>query len=182
MTYKSRLREFYEAEGRSALRERFGYDNVMQIPKIRKVVVSMGMKDAITDAKVLEQGTTELMLITGQKPVITRAKKSIAAFKLREGMSIGCMVTLRGDVMYEFVDRLVNIALPRSKDFRGLNGKQFDGRGNFAMGLKEQLIFPEINYDRIDKIRGMNIVIETSANTDEEGYELLKLFNFPFVE
>ncbi|MBS0235959.1 MAG: 50S ribosomal protein L5 [Proteobacteria bacterium] len=181
MAYKSRLRSMYEKEGKEALQKRFAYKSAMQIPRLSKIIVSIGMKDAITDSKVIEQVRNELYLITGQKPVVTKAKKSIASFKLREGMPIGCMVTLRRDMMYDFVDRLINIALPRSKDFWGLNPKQFDGRGNFAMGLKEQLIFPEINYDRVDKIRGMSIAIVTTAQTDEEGRELLKIFNFPFT-
>jgi large subunit ribosomal protein L5 len=179
--YKSRLQELYEKQAVAALKERFSYDNPMQVPAIAKVVVSMGLKEAISDAKFLEGALEELFLITGQKPVVTKAKKSIAGFKLREGMPIGCKVTLRRHVMYEFIDRLINIALPRSKDFRGFSGKQFDGKGNFSIGIKEQVIFPEINYDKVDKVRGMNITFITTANTDQEAKELLKAFNMPFI-
>lgn len=180
--YKSRLQEGYEKQGRKALQEKYGYHNSMEIPRILKVVVSMGVKDAIQDSKVIDQAASEMMLITGQKPVIRKAKKSIATFKLREGMPIGCKVTLRRHMMYEFIDRLVNIALPRVKDFRGLEATQFDGRGNYSLGLKEQIVFPEINYDKIDKIRGMNIAIVTSAKTNEEAKALLETFDFPFTK
>lgn len=179
--YKSRLQIRYEQEGRKILQERFAYANPMQIPSLVKVVVSQGLKEAMTDAKYLESALEEVFLITGQKPVVTKAKKSIAGFKLRAGMPIGCKVTLRRHMMYEFMDRLVNIALPRGKDFRGFSAKQFDGRGNFSLGVKEQIIFPEINYDRVDKIRGMNITMITSAKTDAEAKELLKFFNIPFI-
>ncbi|WP_038540020.1 50S ribosomal protein L5 [endosymbiont of Acanthamoeba sp. UWC8] len=180
--YKSRLQENYEKQGRKVLQEKFGYHNPMEVPRIIKVVVSMGLKDAVQDSKIPEQAAAELMLITGQKPIIRKAKKSIATFKLREGMPIGCKVTLRRHMMYEFVDRLVNIALPRVKDFRGLDAEQFDGRGNYSLGLKEQIVFPEINYDKIDKIRGMNIAIITTAKTNEEAKVLLETFDFPFTK
>lgn len=179
MAYVSRLKTLYDAEGKKQLAQKFSHANPMKIAKLEKIVVSMSLKDAITDSKLVEQVVSELSLITGQKPVVTRAKKSIAGFKLREGMPVGCMVTLRKSMMYDFVDRLVNIALPRMKDFRGISAKQFDGKGNFSMGIKEQIIFPEINYDRIDKVRGMNIAIVTSAKTDEEARALLEFFNFP---
>ena len=152
----------------------------MEIPSLQKIIVNMGLGEAINDAKVLDSAANELLSITGQKPVITKSRKSIAGFKLRAGMSIGCMVTLRKERMYEFFDRLVNVALPRVKDFRGVSGKSFDGRGNYALGIKEQIIFPEINYDKIDKVRGMNIVIVTNANSDEEGKALLKYLGMPF--
>jgi len=160
--------------------DRFGYKNRLEVPRLEKIVINMGVGEATQDKKKVEQAASEMELISGQKPVITKAKKSIAQFKLREGMPIGCKVTLRRDRMYEFLDRLVTIALPRVRDFRGLNPKSFDGRGNYAMGLKEQIIFPEINYDQIDKVRGMDIIITTTAKTDEEARELLRLFNFPF--
>jgi large subunit ribosomal protein L5 len=179
MAYVSRLKTLYDESGKSVLMERFGYTNPMSVPAIKKIVVSMSMKDAITDSKLVDQVVADLMVITGQKPVVTKAKKSIAAFKLREGMPIGCSVTLRKSMMYDFIDRLVNIALPRVKDFKGISAKQFDGRGNFSMGLKEQIVFPEINYDKIDKIRGMNITIVTSAKTNDEAKALLEFFNFP---
>lgn len=179
MAYTSRLKSLYDKEIKKKLMDQFGYKNAMQIPKLEKLVVSMSLKDAINDSKLVDQVSSELMLITGQKPVVTKAKKSIAGFKLREGMPIGCMVTLRSSMMYDFIDRLINIALPRVKDFRGISSKQFDGKGNFSMGLKEQIVFPEINYDRIDRIKGMNIAIVTSAKTNEEAKALLKFFNFP---
>ena len=176
----SRLKEAYYNEYVDALTKKFGYTNVMQVPKLDKVVVNMGVGEAKENAKVLESACKDLETITGQKPVITKAKKSIANFKLREGMSIGCKVTLRGDKMYEFVDRLINLALPRVRDFRGVNPNAFDGRGNYALGIREQLIFPEIEYDKIDKVRGMDIIFVTTAKTDEEARELLTLFNMPF--
>lgn len=180
--YKNRLRLQYESEGRALMQKKFAYDNAMQIPKLEKIVVSIAAdKQAVTDSKVIEKIVGDLTLITGQKPVVTKAKKSIAAFKLRKGMDVGCMVTLRKDMMYDFIDRLINIALPLTKDFRGLNPKQFDGKGNFAMGLKEQLVFPEIDYDRIDKVRGLNIVIVTTAKNNDEAKALLEFFNFPFI-
>ena len=176
----TRLQELYEKTIRSALAEEFGYDNPMQVPKIEKIVVNMGVGEATQDSKKLNIAAEELAQITGQKPIIIKAKKSVAAFKLREGMTVGCKVTLRRDRMYEFLDRLINIALPRVRDFRGVNGKSFDGRGNFAMGLREQIIFPEINYDQVDQIRGMDVVICTSAHTDAEAKALLKGFDMPF--
>jgi len=180
--YKTRLQENYEKKGRKVLLEKYGYKNPMEVPKLVKIVVSMGLKDAVQDSKVIEHAGAELLQITGQKPVVRKAKKSIATYKLRQGMPIGYKVTLRKHMMYEFIDRLVNIALPRVKDFRGLNGKQFDGRGNFSLGLKEQIVFPEINYDKIDKIRGMNIAIITTARTDGEAKALLETFDFPFTK
>jgi large subunit ribosomal protein L5 len=178
--YKARLRADYETRVVPAMIEKFGYKNRMEVPRLTKVVLNMGVGEATQDKKKVETAASEMELIAGQKPVITKAKTSIAQFKLREGMPIGVKVTLRGDRMFEFVDRLVTIALPRVRDFRGLNPKSFDGRGNFAMGLKEQLVFPEINYDRIEKVRGMDIIVTTTANTDDEARELLRLFNFPF--
>jgi len=160
--------------------EKFGYTNPMQVPKIEKIVINMGVGDATQDKKRVDQAAAEMELISGQKPVITKAKKSIAQFKLREGMPIGCKVTLRRTHMFEFLDRFVTIALPRVRDFRGLNAKSFDGRGNYATGLKEQLIFPEISYDKVDRIRGMDVIVTTTANTDDEARELLRLFGFPF--
>ena len=160
--------------------DRFGYKNRLEVPRLEKIVINMGVGEATQDKKKVEQAAAEMQLISGQKPVITKAKKSIAQFKLREGMPIGCKVTLRRDRMFEFLDRLVTIALPRVRDFRGLNPKSFDGRGNYAMGLKEQIVFPEINYDQIDTVRGMDIIVTTTARTDEEARELLRLFNFPF--
>jgi len=160
--------------------EKFSYKNKLQVPKLEKIVVNMGLGEARDNPKILEFASNELSIITGQKPVITKAKKSIAAFKLREGMTIGCKVTLRGDKMYSFADRLINVSLPRVRDFRGISASAFDGRGNYTLGVKEQLIFPEIKYDKIDKIRGMNIVFVTTANTDEEAKELLALFGMPF--
>jgi len=179
---KTRLEEHYLTAVRPALVEKFGYKNVMQVPKVRKVVVNMGVGEAVRDSKKIESATRELAAITGQKPIVTRAKKANAAFKLREGMAIGCKVTLRREQMYEFLDRLVNIALPRVRDFRGLSGKSFDGRGNYAMGLKEQIVFPEIDYDQVDDVRGMDIIVVTSARSDDEARELLTGFEFPFVK
>jgi large subunit ribosomal protein L5 len=176
----TRLEAYYLKEVVPALIAELGYKNRMQVPKMEKIVVNMGVGEAIQNAKILDKAAEELALITGQKPVITKAKRSIATFKLRQGMPIGCCVTLRKDIMYEFFDRLVNAAIPRIRDFRGIAPNSFDGRGNFAMGLQEQLIFPEIDYDKVDKVRGMNIVIVTSANTDEEGRKLLKLMGVPF--
>jgi large subunit ribosomal protein L5 len=178
--YIPRMKRDYDERIVQAMTERFGYTNVMAVPRIEKIVLNMGVGEAVQDKKKVETAAAELELIAGQKPVITRAKKSIASFKLREGMPIGVKVTLRRDRMYEFLDRLVTIAMPRIRDFRGLNPKSFDGRGNYAMGLKEQLIFPEISYDKIEKVRGMDIIVATSANSDDEARELLRLFNFPF--
>jgi large subunit ribosomal protein L5 len=175
-----RLRDYYIKEVVPSLVKEFNYKNRMQVPKLEKIIVNMGVGEAIQNIKALESAVADLSMIVGQKPVITKAKKSIATFKLRQGMSIGCRVTLRGDRMYEFFDRLVNVALPRVRDFRGISPKSFDGRGNFAIGLKEQIIFPEIDYDKIDKIRGMNIVIATSARTDEEARQLLRFMGLPF--
>ena len=176
----NRLREFYETEVVDAMTKKFSYKNKMAVPKIEKVVINMGVGEARDNAKVLDGAVKDLTIIAGQKPIVTKAKKSVAAFKLREGMNIGCKVTLRGDRMYEFVDRLINIALPRVRDFRGVKSTSFDGRGNYTMGIKEQLIFPEIEYDKVDKIRGMDIIFVTTANTDEEGRELLMLFGMPY--
>ena len=178
--YKPRLKSDYEDRIVKAMTEKFGYKNRMEVPRLGKIVLNMGVGEATQDKKKVETAAAEMELIAGQKPVIAKAKTSIAQFKLREGMPIGCKVTLRRDRMYEFLDRLVTIALPRVRDFRGLNAKSFDGRGNYAMGLKEQIIFPEINYDQIDKVRGMDVIITTTAKTDEEARELLRLFNFPF--
>ena len=176
----AKLREVYQERVVPALMKRFGYKNRMEVPKLGKIVINMGLGEAIQNIKILDSAVQELGQITGQKPVITKAKKSIAQFKLRTGMPIGCMVTLRKERMYEFFNRLVNVALPRVRDFKGLSGKSFDGRGNYALGIREQLIFPEINYDKIDKVKGMNIVIVTTAKTDEEGKELLRLLGMPF--
>ena len=175
-----RLQEKYQKEVVPALNEKFGYKNVMQLPKIEKVIINMGVGEAVGNPKALDAAVSDLTIISGQKPLLTRAKKSLAAWKLREGMPIGCKVTLRGVRMYQFLDKCMNVALPRVRDFRGVSDKAFDGRGNYAVGLKEQLIFPEIEYDKIDKIRGMNIVIVTTAKTDEEARELLKLMGMPF--
>lgn len=177
----ARLKDFYKNEAAPALMEKFKYKSVMQIPKIEKVIVNMGVGEAKENPKVLEFAVDDLATITGQKPIITKAKKSVAAFKLREGMSVGTKITLRGDRMYEFLDRLLNVALPRVRDFRGVSDKAFDGRGNYSLGIKEQLIFPEIDYDKIDKVRGMDISIVTTAKTDEEARELLKLLGMPFA-
>ncbi len=178
--YTPRMRTRYDAEIVKAMTEKFGYKNAMEVPKLEKITLNMGVGEASQDKKKVEQAASEMELIAGQKPVVTKAKKSIAQFKLREGMPIGCKVTLRRERMYEFLDRLVTIAMPRIRDFRGLNPKSFDGRGNYAMGLKEQIIFPEISYDRIEKVRGMDIIVTTTAKTDEEARELLRLFGFPF--
>jgi len=177
-----RLKEKFINEISPALMQKFGYKNVMEIPKLEKVVINMGVGEAIQNAKAIDAAVNDLTIIAGQKPVVTRAKKSIAGFKLREGMPIGCKVTLRGARMYEFVDKLFNVALPRVRDFRGISPKSFDGRGNYTLGIKEQLIFPEIEYDKIDKIRGMDIIFVTSAKSDEEGRELLRLLGAPFRE
>ncbi|MFB0508260.1 MAG: 50S ribosomal protein L5 [Thermodesulfobacteriota bacterium] len=174
------FREKYEREVISQLMKRFGYKNVMQAPRVKKILINMGLGEAIQNIKVLDSAVEEIGLITGQRPVITKARKSIAQFKLRKGMPIGCMVTLRKDRMYEFLNRLINIALPRVRDFRGVSGKSFDGRGNYALGIREQITFPEIDYDKIDKVKGMNIIIVTTAKTDEEGKELLRLLGMPF--
>ena len=176
----ARLKELYQNEVVQKLRAEFNYKNIMEVPKIEKVVVNMGLGEAIQNVKILDSATAELGKITGQKSVVTKAKKSIASFKLREGMPIGCMVTLRRDRMYEFLDRLMNVALPRVRDFKGVSGKAFDGQGNYTLGIKEQLIFPEINYDEIDKIKGLNVTIVTSAKNDEEGKALLKHMGMPF--
>ena len=178
--YTPRLKADYDKRIVAAMTERFGYKNKLEVPRLEKIVINMGVGDATQDKKRVDTAAAEMQQIAGQKPVITKAKKSIAQFKLREGMPIGCKVTLRRDRMYEFLDRLVTIALPRVRDFRGLNPRSFDGRGNYAMGLKEQIIFPEINYDQIDKVRGMDVIVTTTAKTDEEARELLRLFNFPF--
>ncbi|MCJ7421724.1 50S ribosomal protein L5 [Sphingomicrobium astaxanthinifaciens] len=178
--YTPRLKKDYDERIVKAMTEKFGYKNHMEVPKLDKVVINMGVGEATQDKKKLQAAAAEMEAIAGQKPVITKAKKSIAQFKLREGMPIGAKVTLRRERMYEFVDRLVTIALPRVRDFRGLNPKSFDGRGNYAMGLKEQIVFPEISYDNVDKVRGMDIIVTTTAKTDEEARELLRLFNFPF--
>ena len=176
----NRLQEKYNASVKTELVNKFGYKSSMQIPKIEKIVINMGCGDAVANSKVLDDAVEELTIITGQKPVVTKAKKSIANFKLREGMPIGCKVTLRGERMYEFLDKLVYITLPRVRDFHGVNGNAFDGRGNYTLGVKEQLIFPEINFDQVKKVRGMDIVIVTTANTDEEGRTLLTLMGMPF--
>ncbi len=178
----SRLKDQYNSEIREQLTKKFGYTNEMQVPKLAKIVVNMGVGEAKENEKLLEAAAGDMETITGQKPILTRAKKSIANFKIREGMPIGCKVTLRGDRMYEFLDRLVNLALPRVRDFRGVNPNSFDGRGNYALGIKEQLIFPEIEYDKVDKVRGMDIIFITTAKTDEEARELLRLFNMPFAK
>ncbi|HHU87702.1 MAG: 50S ribosomal protein L5 [Pelotomaculaceae bacterium] len=175
-----RLKDKYTSDVVPAMIQKFGYKNVMQVPRLEKVVVNMGLGEAIQNSKIIDAAINDIMTITGQRPVVTKAKKSIAAFKLRAGMSVGAKVTLRGERMYEFMDKLVNIALPRVRDFRGVSPKSFDGRGNYSMGVKEQLIFPEIDYDKIDKVRGMDIIIVTTAKTDEEARELLKLMGMPF--
>ncbi|MCW2245570.1 large subunit ribosomal protein L5 [Azospirillum fermentarium] len=177
----ARLKELYDSKIRSALKEEFGYTNDFQVPVLEKIIINMGVGEAVGDSKKIQLAAGELQAISGQKPVITRSRKSIAQFKLREGMAIGCKVTLRRDRMYEFLDRLVTIALPRVRDFRGIPGNSFDGRGNYAMGVKEQIIFPEIDYDKIDQIRGMDIIFVTSAGTDKEAKALLKAFQMPFV-
>jgi large subunit ribosomal protein L5 len=178
--YTPRLKTLYTSTIRQAMVEQFGYKNPMQVPKLDKIVLNMGVGEAVADKKKIDAAVAEMQAIAGQKPVVTKAKKSIATFKLREGMPIGVKVTLRQDRMFEFLDRLVTIALPRVRDFRGINPKSFDGRGNYALGLKEQIVFPEINYDKIEKVRGMDIIICTTAKTDEEARALLKLFNMPF--
>ncbi len=178
----ARLKETYQNEIVDAMIKKFGYKNIMQVPKIEKIVVNMGVGEAKENAKVLESAVKDMEIITGQKAVLTKAKKSVANFKIREGMAIGCKTTLRGEKMYEFMDRLINLALPRVRDFRGVNANAFDGRGNYALGIKEQLIFPEIEYDKVDKVRGMDIIFVTTANTDEEARELLRLFNMPFAK
>ena len=180
LDYKPRAKVLYEETARKALLEEFKYENVMQVPKVEKVVINMGIGEAVNDRKKVENAANDLALIAGQRPVITRARKSIASFKVREGMALGAKVTLRGVRMYEFLDRLTTIALPRVKDFRGLNPKSFDGRGNFSMGLKEHIVFPEIDYDKVDEIWGMDIIVVTSAKNDDEARALLRQLNFPF--
>ena len=176
----AKFQELYQQKAVPALMKRFNYKNILEVPKLDKIVINMGLGEAIQNIKILDSAVQELTMISGQKPVITKAKKSIAQFKLRAGMPIGCMVTLRKEKMYEFFNRLVNATLPRVRDFKGISGKSFDGRGNYALGIREQLIFPEIHYDKIDKIKGMNIVIGTTAKSDEEAKELLKLLGMPF--
>lgn len=178
----SRLKDQYENEIKDAMIKKFGYKNVMEVPRLEKIVVNMGVGEAKENAKILEAAMGDMEIITGQKPIATKSKHSIANFKIREGMPIGCKVTLRGEKMYEFADRLINLALPRVRDFRGVNPNAFDGRGNYALGIKEQLIFPEIEYDKIDKVRGMDVIFVTTAKTDEEARELLTLFNMPFAK
>lgn len=177
----ARLRSHYDTTVRPALLEEFSYKNVMQVPRLEKIVINMGVGEAAQDAKKIEAAVAELTLISGQKPVVTKAKKSIAQFKLREGQVVGCKVTLRADRMYEFLDRLINIALPRVRDFRGVSGKSFDGRGNYSLGMKEQLVFPEIDYDKVDAVRGMDIIFVTTAKSDAEAKSLLKGFDMPFA-
>ena len=178
----SRLKTLYTDEIVKAMIEKFGYKNIMEVPKLDKIVVNMGVGEAKENAKVLESAVSDMETITGQKAVITKAKKSVANFKIREGQAIGCKTTLRGEKMYEFADRLINLALPRVRDFRGVNPNGFDGRGNYSLGIKEQIIFPEIEYDKVDKVRGMDIIFVTTAKTDEEARELLRLFNMPFAK
>jgi len=178
----ARLKERYDTEIRQKLQEKFGYGNVMEIPKVGKVVVNMGLGEAIQNPKALDAAVNDIKIITGQKPIITKAKKSIAAFKLRQGMSIGCKVTLRGERMYEFIDKLISASLPRVRDFKGVSANAFDGRGNYSLGLKEQLIFPEIEYDKIDRLRGLEVAFVTTAKTDEECRELLQLMGMPFAD
>ncbi len=178
----SRLKEQYDSEIKAAMMKKFGYKNEMQIPKLAKIVVNMGVGDAKDNSKILDAAVKDMEIITGQKAIITKAKKSVANFKLREGMAIGCKTTLRGEKMYEFADRLINLALPRVRDFRGVNPNAFDGRGNYALGLKEQLIFPEIEYDKVEKVRGMDVIFVTTAKTDEEARELLRLFGMPYAK
>ena len=178
--YKARMQGIYETTIVKAMTEKFGYTNALQVPRVEKIVINMGVGEATQDKKKVDIAAGEMQQIAGQKPVIIKAKKSVAQFKLREGMPIACKVTLRRERMYEFLDRLITIALPRVRDFRGLNPKSFDGRGNFALGLKEQLVFPEISYDQIDKVRGMDVIVTTTATTDDEARELLRLFGFPF--
>ena len=176
----SRLKDNYKNEIVKAMMQKFGYKNIMEVPKLEKMVINVGVGEAIQNSKALDATVGDITAITGQRPIITKAKKSIAAFKLREGMKIGCKVTLRGDRMYNFADKLFNVALPRVRDFRGISPKSFDGRGNFSLGIREQLIFPEIEYDKIDKVRGMDIIFVTTARTDEEARELLRLLGMPF--
>jgi large subunit ribosomal protein L5 len=178
--YEPRLRNKYKGEIVPQLMKDFGFKNVMQVPKLERIVVNMGLGEAVQNAKLVESAAEELKAITGRKPVVTRAKKSIAGFKLREGMPIGVMVTLRGEQMYDFLDRLVSIALPRTRDFKGISPKAFDGRGNYTLGIREQIVFPEINYDKIDRIKGMNVTLVTTAETDEQGRALLKSLGMPF--
>ena len=178
----SRYRELYDNEIIDAMMKKFEYKNIMEVPKLEKIVVNMGVGEAKENAKLLDSAVGDMEKITGQKAIVTKAKKSVANFKIRDGMSIGCKTTLRGEKMYEFADRLINLALPRVRDFRGVNPNSFDGRGNYALGIKEQLIFPEIEYDKVDKIRGMDIIFVTTAKTDEEARELLRLFNMPFAK
>ncbi|MEG1003178.1 MAG: 50S ribosomal protein L5 [Clostridium sp.] len=178
----TRLQDKYEKEIIPAMMEKFGYENIMQVPRLEKVVINMGVGEAKENQKVLESAVSDLTLITGQKPILTRAKKSVANFKIRENMALGCKVTLRKAKMYEFADKLMSIALPRVRDFRGISAKSFDGRGNYSLGIKEQLIFPEIEYDKIDKVRGMDIIFVTTANTDEEARELLRFLGMPFAQ
>jgi large subunit ribosomal protein L5 len=181
-SYTPRLKAKYQADIVKAMTEKFGYKNALEVPRLEKITLNMGVGEASQDKKKVQTAAEEMALIAGQKPVITKAKKSIAQFKLREGMPIGAKVTLRRERMYEFMDRLVTVAMPRIRDFRGLNPRSFDGRGNYAMGLKEQIVFPEISYDKIEKVRGMDIIVTTTANTDEEARELLRLFGFPFPQ
>jgi large subunit ribosomal protein L5 len=178
--FMPRLKNKYNSEVVPSMMQKFGYKNIMQVPRLEKVILNMGVGEAIQNAKAIDAAVNDLMVVTGQRPVVTKAKKSIAAFKLRAGMTVGCKLTLRGDRMYEFVDKLVNVALPRVRDFRGVSSKSFDGRGNYAMGVREQLIFPEIEYEKIDKVRGMDIIFVTTARTDEEARELLRLMGMPF--
>jgi large subunit ribosomal protein L5 len=178
----SRLRETYDNDIKAKMMDKFGYKNIMEVPKLEKIVVNMGVGEAKENQKILESATKDMEAITGQKAVITKAKHSVANFKIREGMGIGCKTTLRGEKMYEFLDRLVNLALPRVRDFRGVSADSFDGRGNYALGIKEQIIFPEIEYDKVDAVRGMDIICVTTANTDEEARELLRLFGMPFAK
>lgn len=178
----ARLKEIYNTEIKDAMIKKFGYKNIMEVPKLEKIVINMGVGEAKDNAKVLDSAVRDLEIISGQHAVTTKARKSVANFKIREGMPIGCKVTLRGEKMYDFADRLINLALPRVRDFRGVNPNAFDGRGNYALGIKEQLIFPEIEYDKVDKTRGMDIIFVTTAKTDEEAKELLRLFNMPFAK
>ncbi|RPJ40537.1 MAG: 50S ribosomal protein L5 [Deltaproteobacteria bacterium] len=180
MANTTRLKEIYLRDVAPEMKKKFGYQNLMEIPRLEKITLNMGLGEAVQNVKILDSAAEELSIVAGQKAVITKARRSIAAFKLREGMPIGVMVTLRRDRMYEFFDKLVNVALPRVRDFRGVSGKAFDGRGNYALGIREQIIFPEINFDKIDKIKGLNIAIVTTAKTDEEGKELLRLLGMPF--
>ena len=182
MSNLNRLKSLYKDEIIDAMMKKFGYKNVLEVPKLDKIVLNMGIGEAKENAKILENAAKDMETITGQKPVLTKAKNSVANFKIREGMPIGCKVTLRGEKMYEFADRLINLALPRVRDFRGVNPNAFDGRGNYALGIKEQIIFPEIEYDKVDKVRGMDIIFVTTAKTDEEARELLTLFNMPFAK